>query len=130
MENTIEKKVKTKKWQQYKFQIAGVAEQVEEEEEEMNNSMSKFCLSLSIFVALWNYPFYSKYKLYILNVLTLILLYFLYMRPIYVFIREQVAHDVRYRYLLLVLWCTCMLTANGLLFFHFRVKIKCISCSY
>ena len=70
MENTIEKKVKTKTWQQYIFQIVGVAVQVEEvqveEEEEMSNSMSNFCLSLSIFVALWNYPFHSKYKLYIL----------------------------------------------------------------
>ena len=35
MENTIEKKVKTKKWQQYIFQIVGVAEQVEEEDEEL-----------------------------------------------------------------------------------------------
>ena len=34
MENTIEKKVKTKKRQQYIFQIVGVVEQVEEEQVE------------------------------------------------------------------------------------------------
>ena len=57
MEITIDKKVKTKRWEQYIFQILGVAKQVEEEEdEEISNSMSKICLSYSIFVALWHYP--------------------------------------------------------------------------
>ena len=60
MENTIEEKVKTKRWEQYIFQMLGVAEQVEEEEdEEISNSMSKFCLSYSIFFALWHYPINS-----------------------------------------------------------------------
>ena len=51
MENTIENKVNTKKWQLYILQVVGVAEQVEEEqveeeEEEMSNLHVKIVVYL------------------------------------------------------------------------------------
>ena len=47
MESTIEKKIKTKKWQQFIFQIVGVVVQVEEvqveEEEEKSDIFQNGC---------------------------------------------------------------------------------------
>ena len=127
MENTIEKKVKTKRWEQYIFQMLGVAEQVKEEvDEEISNSMSKFCLSYSIFFALWHYPINSIYRQIKLHELYLISCTW----GLFI-IRQQAAHDphkgpIPYHNVGTCCVLCCMLTANWIWCFHLRVRIRFI----